>query len=290
MVERCPTLSRLGSGEKIVSRHSATPQQKNARFSQAMLTMKAKEMLADYCSTSLKHGLSGRVPLLTSEWWRRWRKMFGLSMRRPNRKFKVPLQVLEERLERGWLNVFRVRAAAHFLLQEDLELENFDQSPFHHNETGSANTKTLAIAGVPVPIVEGHCDVRSRWTANFTTFSDKARLIRGGPPYMECMFRAEGGGERAKPKLEAHVRNRGYGAWVSVTTSVKGSYKTNDVLAFLDRHLPDMPPPPQSRGWRIMMADDHGPHLSPCVSKLCWARGTSLSPIRGRCHSHRADG
>ena len=254
---------------------------KIARFSQAMLTMKAKELISEYCSASLKQGAVARPPVLCTRWWGRWRRQFGLSMRHPNRKYKVPLAVLEERLCRGWLNVFRVRAAAHFLLGQDLEMENFDQSPFHHNETGSASSKTLAVAGVTVPLVEGHCDTRKRWTANFTTFSDKDRLRRDGPPYMECMFRAEGGGEKMLPKLEAHLRERGYGAWVSVATSQKGSYKTNDVLAFLTRHLPKMPAPPQSRPWRIMMADDHAPHLSPLVSKLCWSLGYVFIPHGG---------
>ena len=34
-----------------------------------------------------------------------------MSFRKPNRKYKVPKAVLEQRLEKGWLNVFRVRAA-----------------------------------------------------------------------------------------------------------------------------------------------------------------------------------
>ena len=103
-------------------------------------------------------------------------------MRYPSRKFKVPLPLLRERLERSWLNVYRVRAACHALLGYDMEMENWDQSPFHHNETGSHNSKTLEIAGVNVPLVEGHDATRSRWTANFTCFSDKARLNRDGPP------------------------------------------------------------------------------------------------------------
>ena len=33
-----------------------------------------------------------------------------MSMRKPNRKYKVPKAVMAERLEIGWLNVARVRA------------------------------------------------------------------------------------------------------------------------------------------------------------------------------------
>ena len=182
---------------------------KLARFTQAMLNEKAKELIATYCTQKLRRGQRCEIPQLRAD-WHSWRKSYGLSMRYPNRKFKVPLLVLRERLERSWLNVYLVRAACHALLGYDMEIENWDQSPFHHNETGSQNSKTLAIAGVNVPLVEGHDATRSRRTANFTCFSDKARLTRGGPPYMECMFRVEGGGERVKPQLEEHIRGRGY--------------------------------------------------------------------------------
>ena len=62
------------------------------------------------------------------------------------------------------------------------------------------------------------------------------------------MFKAEGGGEKLRPRLQEHLRRRRFGAWVSATTSSKGSYRTQDVLAYLERHLPHLPEPPQQRG------------------------------------------
>ena len=88
---------------------------KLARFTQAMLNEKAKELMATYCTEKLRRGLKCEMPQLRADWWHSWRKSYGLSMRYPNRKFKVPLPLLLERLERGWLNVYRVRAACHFL-------------------------------------------------------------------------------------------------------------------------------------------------------------------------------
>ena len=57
---------------------------------------------------------------------------------------------------------------------------------------------------------------------------------------------------------------------MSVATSEKGSYRTPDVLNFLDTHLPLMS---GSRRWRIILADDFSAHLSPQVFRLCWTRG-----------------
>ena len=75
----------------------------------------------------------------------------------------------------GWTNVARVRAVCLAVFWYDPEKENWDQSPFHHNESGSQNMTTLAVAGrsATVPLIEGHAAVRLRWTANLTTFSNE---------------------------------------------------------------------------------------------------------------------
>ena len=49
--------------------------------------------------------------------------------------------------------------------------------------SGSADVKTLAVAGSVVPLVEGHADTRKRWTANLATFADTARIKQDGPPH-----------------------------------------------------------------------------------------------------------
>ena len=108
---------------------------KIARFTQAMLVQKANELMATYCTQrmakrpprgcthKLKAGQRPIVPTLRASWWQSWRKDYGLSMRYPNRRFKVPMPILMIRLERGWLNIFRVRAACLFLNGMDMEME-----------------------------------------------------------------------------------------------------------------------------------------------------------------------
>ena len=104
----------------------------------------------------------------------------------------MPKATMAQRLEIGWLNVARVRALRLAVHGYDPEIENWDQSPFHHNESGSQNMTTLAVAGngAIVPLVEGHSATRERWTANLTTFSNEERLKAEGPPYCEIMFKA----------------------------------------------------------------------------------------------------
>ena len=66
---------------------------------------------------------------------------------------------MPERLEIGWLNVARVRALCLAVHVYDPEIDNLDQSPVHHNASGSHNLSTLALAGdaATVPLRRGAC-------------------------------------------------------------------------------------------------------------------------------------
>ena len=140
---------------------------------------------------------------------------------------------------------------------------------------------TLAVAGngAIVPLIEGHSATRERWTANLTTFSNEERLKEEGPPYCEIMCKATAEGPLEK-RLREYIRSRGYGPWVSVTTSEKDSYRQADVLAFLERHLPKVDEH-QPRRWRIIMADDFSAHLSPAIFNVCWSRRYVFIPHDG---------
>ena len=239
-----------------------------ARYTRHLVRQKAQQLLQDYCAQCLIRGVVAVGVKLTARWFTNWEADHGLSMKKPNRKYKVPKAIMAERLEIGWCNGARVRALCLAVHGYEPEMENWDQSPFHNNESGSQNAPTLAVAGSKVPLVEGHADTRARWTANLTTFSNKERLLKDGPPYAEFVFKA--GGDVLQLKLREYVRSCGYGPWLSVATSEKGSYKTHDVLNFLETHLPLMT---DSRRWRIIWADDFSAHLSDQVFRLCWFRG-----------------
>ena len=59
--------------------------------------------------------------------------------------FQAPRAVLKQRLELFWVTLFRIRLFATLALGCDPALFNFDQSPYHHNETGSRNKATLGV-------------------------------------------------------------------------------------------------------------------------------------------------
>ena len=80
-----------------------------ARFARAMVRQKAKQLLQDYCHESLMWGLQLRTVDLSGRWFENWESEYGLSMRKPSRKYKVPKAVMAERLEVGWCSVGTLR-------------------------------------------------------------------------------------------------------------------------------------------------------------------------------------
>ena len=97
--------------------------------------------------------------------------------------------MLKERLELFWVSLFRIRKLAARALGYDPLMLNFDQSPYHHNESGSQNKATLGVRGSTVPVVEGNGDCKSRWTATLTTCSSETAVAAGQIHPVECMFK-----------------------------------------------------------------------------------------------------
>ena len=91
-------------------------------------------------------------------------------------------------------------------------------------------------------------------------------------PYAECMFKGEPGG-RIDARLQEFLRSRGFPSWFTVTVAPKGSYREQDVLAFLRKHLE---PWREGRDWRILLADDYGAHKTDNVAAFALSRGYVL--------------
>ena len=111
--------------------------------------------------------------LVPDTWWlKRWLEEYGLSLKQANRKYQVPRAVVKERLEIFNVNLFRLRLLCLRLLGYEPAMLNFDQSPFHNNETGAQDKPTLDVRGGKVPLIEGNTVVKMRWTADHSTCSE----------------------------------------------------------------------------------------------------------------------
>ena len=65
-------------------------------------------------------------------------------------------------MELFWVTLFKIRLFIRSAFGYEPVIYNFDQTPYHHNETGSQNKATLGVRGSTVPVVEGNSDAKSR--------------------------------------------------------------------------------------------------------------------------------
>ena len=141
--------------------------------------------------------------------------------------------VLKQRLKIFWLLVVAVRTIIDHHHGYDPKMRNLDQSPFHSNEVGSVERNTFALSGAPtVPLIEDHAATRERWSLNSVTDSCAER-VRDELPGFEAMFKFESNGKK-QAELQDYVDSLNLPFKVSVVTGPSGSYKEEDIIAFLE--------------------------------------------------------
>ena len=143
-------------------------------------------------------------------------------------------------------------------------MRNLDQSPFHMNEAGSQVVGTIAMKGAPIiPLLENHGSTRERWSLNSMTDSNKERINSGTLPGFEVMFKARG--NIKAQRLQDHVALLGVPFKASVVTGPSGSYREEDILAFLEKWCE---PWYKGREYEFIL-DAYAPGLTDNVQRLC---------------------
>ena len=205
------------------------------RFPKKVLLVKAQMIQEDYYVACIKNHVEPPHVQVDGRWLNDFLVDYRLSSRKPNRKFKVPRRVLAERLKIFWIVISKARMLIILTWGYDPRMRNIDQSPFHGNEAGSAESNTLALKGAPtVPLIENHAATRERWSLNSVTDSSPGRVRRKLPGF-ELMFKAEGKDKQFK--LQQYVATKDLPFKVSAVTGPKGSYREHDILDFLEKWL-----------------------------------------------------
>ena len=240
------------------------------RIPKAVFLTKAKQLQCEYLAECLKHNVIPEHVEVNHRWLNRLLATYRISHRRPNRKFKVPRAVLMQRLEIFWIVTAKLRTMVMVHFGYDPTFKNIDQSPFHQNEAGSQEWGTLALVGQhTVPLIENHAATRERWSLNTLTDSAEEQISDDNMPGFEIMFKAEG--KQVEAKLQAYVlKKKILGMRVTVVTGPSGSYRENDILNFLEKHLPPWGP---ARRWEIFLLDAYAPGLTDNVQRFGWLRG-----------------
>ena len=157
-----------------------------ARIPPRLLLNQARAFAAMLLQEMRKTGEFCEVPKIDKHWFRRFKRRYNISMRKPNRRYKCKRGVLLRRLRAMWVTNVRIRALAMCCHGHDLPVVGFDQKGLHFNELGSKNTGTLHFAGAPeVALKENHCATRERFSimTSVTSVTAEARIPGGGHPW-----------------------------------------------------------------------------------------------------------
>ena len=119
----------------------------SGRLPVAQVRRQARVLREAIIRCTVRHGCKTPVPHITSAWLLRWRREYQVSLRLPNRRWKVRHDVLTEGFEITWLNLIRVRRLCQLLFGYDPTIAGFDQKPVHFHESGSRMRMTLAWRG-----------------------------------------------------------------------------------------------------------------------------------------------
>ncbi|MCP4242166.1 MAG: hypothetical protein GY772_16545 [bacterium] len=214
------------------------------------------------------------VPVINSSWLRSWRRLYGVSWRSVNLRFKCPRHVLEERLIVFWENCLRIRFLHHFAEPHgELVFEGFDQKPLWL--TAASQDRTLALRGArKVAVKENVPMTRARFTA-------MTRCRWPSPPSdgkeLAVLFKASGAGHHIRRHL--HVP-----AGVLLQFQEKGSYRLRDVLEYLEWILDRSRAGKEasSQGRRVVYVMDwFSAHLDESIDRLVHEAGHAVLRIGG---------
>ena len=178
-----------------------------------------------------------------SQWFRRWRLMYGIEMRSSWMKYKVSYKKIMHRVRTYLGNVFRLRRLWELCFRDvPMRWLSIDQKPSWFNNAGL--TGTYARRGRHVPTVkENHAKTRERYTILTAVASyPMSDEHPAAPPKCAVLFRAAPDGSVRK-KLQASGRLR---PWMKVQTQENGSYRSEDVVEALEWMLPAASRPEES--------------------------------------------
>ena len=275
------------------------------RVPSKLLMLKAKCIASEMLGEMRRTGNFVRMPNLDREWLWRFRKHYSISLKKPNKKYKVKKSVLRERLRAMWLTNVRIRAMAQACLGIDIPIYGFDQKGIYMNEAGAKNVGMLALDGeTTVALKENHAASRTRVSLMTSVVSQPRELdaLEHGLP-IEIMFRGSHGGRilssleapagaNVHPPQTSHAYSshskttrdstRRFLACTRVSTqpfrsfqvAPRGSYREEHVIVFLSRWLPEWSEERAAvNDWRMMYLDAYAAHLTVEVKDLAFERG-----------------
>ena len=155
------------------------------RLPRKLFIAKAKELYANWLKRQPEPIPEKDRLQFSKSWVKSWMSEYGVSLKKPNKRYAIKQEDRIERLLEYLKNVMRVR---YFFLENykvDPPLINGDQMPLHRNE--SSSLRTMNMKNQDVYVKENYMMSRERVTC-FTQFaSDDSIKV-----YPEFVFKGKG--------------------------------------------------------------------------------------------------
>jgi hypothetical protein len=112
-------------------------------ISPKFMLLKARQLADMIVGAQLESDAFEAMPKINADWLLRFKRDYGIVLRKPNVRFKCNKATLHARVKATWSNVLRVRCLAQELLGVDLgdRIYGIDEKPIHFNESGSKATR-----------------------------------------------------------------------------------------------------------------------------------------------------
>ena len=191
-----------------------------------------------------------------NQWIKMWEKEYGISLRKPNKRYSIKKEDLIERLQDYLKNLWSIQYYIIEKYEVDPHIINGDQRQLHRNE--SSAQKTLNFKGEETFVEENHMLSRERVTL-FTQVNSESKFITP-----EFIF--NGKGKQAKVNVGDDIKFQ----W-----SPSGSYHFEQILKTIS-NLSNRYIPFTQKIYSIYVLDDYAVHLMPEIRKALFQRGIFL--------------
>jgi hypothetical protein len=115
-------------------------------ISPKFVLLKARQLADTIVQAQVHTGAFEAMPKINSDWLLRFKRDYGIVLRKPNLRFKCSKATLLARVKATWSNVLRARCLAEKLHGVDIgaRMYGVDEKPIHFNESGSKATRNPA--------------------------------------------------------------------------------------------------------------------------------------------------
>ena len=210
-----------------------------------------------------------------AQWFKRWRKHYGIARKVTGMKLKVPWSKVKRRIRVFLENIYRLKAFWQ-LCHPDVAMRfiSLDQKPSWFNNAGLTGTFAQQSGSAPT-VREDFNKTRERYSI-LTSVPSWGHGVPDEPPKVALLFKAQPEGLVLR-RLRASVRNV---PWMLTQTQSHGSYKSSDMVRALDWMLPAATKSEESI---IILLDWYSGHLTPEVAELARSKGHVLVFHGGGC-------